>query len=264
MRKLSATQLGDLAPTTEDRGGVARSFASSTVRCHELLHVRERRRSTPRGSSRPRRWGCRGAARARRPPCRTRARSSRPWRSGAARRRPSSSRTWNTFAAVVVWTSAPRSNASIRPGILGDVREHPQLDLRVVGGEQAAAVGGDERAAHLAPVGGAHRHVLQVRRLARDPAGRGVGLLERRVDAAVGTDQRRQRVGVGAAQLLDLPVAEEVFDDRVLVGELLERVGVGRRPGLRLLHAERGRACRTGSTRSCGVEFTLNSSPACA
>ena len=61
-------------------------------------------------------------------------------------------------------------------------------------------------------------------------------LLERRVDAAVGADERRQRVGVGAAQLLDLAVAQQRLDDRVLLGHLLQRVGVGRRPGLRLLH----------------------------
>ena len=125
-----------------------------------------------------------------------------------------------------------------QPGVLGEVGEHPQLDLRVVGGEQSPAFLGDEGATHLATVGGAHRHVLQVRRLARDAPGRGVGLFEGGVDATVGPDQRRQRVGVGAAQLLDFAVAQEIFDDRVVVGHLLERVGVGRRAGLRLLHRD--------------------------
>ena len=41
--------------------------------------------------------------------------------------------------------------------VVGEVREHAQLDLRVVGGEQAAAVVGDERAPQLAPARGAHR-----------------------------------------------------------------------------------------------------------
>ena len=122
--------------------------------------------------------------------------------------------------------------------VLGQVREHPQLDLRVVGGQDPPAVVGDERPPHLATVGGAHRHVLQVRCLTGDPTGRGVGLLERGVDAAVGGDQGRERVGVGAAELLDLAVAEQVLDDRVLVGHLLQRVGVGRRAGLRLLHRD--------------------------
>ena len=61
-------------------------------------------------------------------------------------RRRFASATWNTAAAVAVCTSAPRSNASIRPGILGQVREDAQLDLRVVGGEQARTLVGDERA----------------------------------------------------------------------------------------------------------------------
>ena len=50
-------------------------------------------------------------------------------------------------------------------------------------------------------------------------------------------DQRRQRVGVGAAELLDLAVPQQVVEDRVRLGgrHLLERVGVGRRAGLRAL-----------------------------
>ena len=88
------------------------------------------------------------------------------------------------------------------------------------------------------PSADADGDVLEVRRLARDAAGGGVGLLERRVDTTVGTDQRRERVGVGAAQLLHLAIAQQVFDDRVLVGHLLERVGVGGRAGLRLLHRD--------------------------
>ena len=123
-------------------------------------------------------------------------------------------------------------------GVFREVGEHAELDLRVVGGEETRSDVGDERAADLTTVGGADGDVLEVRRLARDAAGGGVGLLERGVDAAVGTDQRRERVGVGAPQLLHLSIAEQVFDDRVLLGHLLERVGVGRRPGLRLLHRD--------------------------
>ena len=54
------------------------------------------------------------------------------------------------------------------------------------------------------------------------------------MDAAVGTDERWQRVGVGAAQLLDLPVTQQRLDDGVVLRHLLQRVGVGRRTGLRL------------------------------
>ena len=60
-------------------------------------------------------------------------------------------------------------------------------------------------------------------------------LVEDGVDPAVCADQRRERVGVGVAELLDLPVPEQVLHDRVLVGHLLQRIGIGRRAGLRLL-----------------------------
>ncbi len=47
--------------------------------------------------------------------------------------------------------------------------------------------------------------------------------------------ERRQRVGVGVPQLLDLAVAQQRLDDRVLLRQLLQRVGVGGRARLRLL-----------------------------
>ncbi len=119
--------------------------------------------------------------------------------------------------------------------VVREMREHPQLDLRVVGRQQPAAFVGDERTAHLPTIGCAHGDVLEIRVLARDATGRRVGLLEGGVDAPVVVNERRQCVGVRAAELLDLAVTQQVFDDRVLVGHLLERVGVGRRAGLRLL-----------------------------
>ncbi len=45
---------------------------------------------------------------------------------------------------------------------VGDVREHAQLDLAVVGGDELAALLGDEGAADGAALLGAHRDVLQV------------------------------------------------------------------------------------------------------
>jgi len=56
---------------------------------------------------------------------------------------------------VVVWTSGPAGERATRP-VVGEVGEDPQLDLRVVGREQAAPGIGDEGAAHLASVGRAH------------------------------------------------------------------------------------------------------------
>ena len=66
------------------------------------------------------------------------------------------------------------------------VGEDPQLDLRVVGGEQdQVRLAGHERAADLAPELGADRDVLEVRIGRRQPAGRGDGLVERRVQPTV-------------------------------------------------------------------------------
>ena len=56
------------------------------------------------------------------------------------------------------------------------------------------------------------------------------------MDPPVGTDEWWERVGVGAAQLLDLAVTKEVLHDGVLTGELLERIGIGRRARLGPLH----------------------------
>ena len=66
-----------------------------------------------------------------------------------------------------------------------DVREDPQLDLRVVGREQPVALLGDERRADLAAELGADRDRLQVRVGGREPAGRGDRLVERRVQPPV-------------------------------------------------------------------------------
>ena len=103
------------------------------------------------------------------------------------RRRPSSSSTSNTRrrgGGVDVGAALERVDEA---RVLGEVREDAQLDLRVVGGEQPAAVVGDERLAQLAPArrcapgcsaGSAPRYEMR--------PGRGRELVERRVDAAVG------------------------------------------------------------------------------
>ena len=82
------------------------------------------------------------------------------------------------------------------------VRQHPQLDLRVVGRDQHVAGLGDEGAADLAAERRADRDVLQVRVAAAQPSGGGHGLVEHGVHATGDrVDQRRQRVDVGALQL---------------------------------------------------------------
>ena len=79
--------------------------------------------------------------------------------------------------------SSPSRNACFSAGNVGDVGEQPQLDLRIVGRHQLVAGRGDEGAADLAAVLGAHRNVLQVRLGRRQPAGRGRGQRVGGVDA---------------------------------------------------------------------------------
>ena len=71
-------------------------------------------------------------------------------------------------------------------GVLGEMRQDAQLDLRVVGGEQRPAGLGDERGANLAAELGAHGDVLQVGVGGAEAAGGGAGLAEARVQAAGG------------------------------------------------------------------------------
>ena len=112
----------------------------------------------------------------------------------------------------------------------GDLGEEPQLDLRIVGGDELHPRRGDEGAADLAAVLGADRDVLQVRIGRRQPPGRGRGervvgvhAVRRRIDEA------RQRVGIGRFQLRHLPPVENLLRQLVaLLGEFFERAGAGR------------------------------------
>ena len=66
---------------------------------------------------------------------------------------------------------------------VGDLGEQPQLDLRIVGGDELVARRRDEGAADLAAFLGADRDVLQVRLGGREPAGRRRGQRVARVHA---------------------------------------------------------------------------------
>ena len=80
--------------------------------------------------------------------------------------------------------SSPLAERVDQRRVLGQVREHAELDLRVVGRDQHVARLGDERAADLAAELGADRDVLQVRIAAAQAAGRGDRLVEAGVHAA--------------------------------------------------------------------------------
>ncbi len=94
--------------------------------------------------------------------------------------------------------------------VLRQVREHPQLDLRVVGGEDDVPRRRDEGGADGPAELRADGDVLQVRVVRRQPAGGGDGLVEARVDAAgLGVHVARQRVDVRALELVELAVLQD-------------------------------------------------------
>ncbi len=125
-------------------------------------------------------------------------------------------------------------------GVTGEVGDGPQLDLVVVGHQEAATRRGDEGLAEAPTLLGAHRDVVQIGAVRGQPAGSGHGLAEGGMDAAVGPDFGGQALPVGGSELLHLAVAQQGVDDRMLAAQQLERAGVGREPGLGL--AERGEA----------------------
>ena len=100
--------------------------------------------------------------------------------------------------------------------LAGGLGEHPQLDLRVVGGDQAGAALGLEAAADLAPERRADRDVLHVRVGARQPSRLRDGLQEGRVDARALVDELGQDVQVGLDQGRELAPALDLRDDLVL------------------------------------------------
>ena len=149
----------------------------------------------------------------------------------------SSGALWRTRAAVSRWMSAWRAKASLRcssPETWARIRSSI---WRVVGGEERQVRARRRRT----PAGSADRAAVRIGmfwRFGSDDDSRpvdGDGLVEGRVEPAVGGDQGRQRLDVGRAELRVDPPLEELVDHRVGRPELLEHRGVGREAGLRPL-----------------------------
>ncbi len=106
---------------------------------------------------------------------------------------------------------------------VGDVRQHAQLDLRVVRRDQHRALGRDERRADLAAFLGADRNVLQIGVVGRQAPRGGRSQRIAGVDAAAGgVDEAGQRVGIGRAQLRQLaPLQHRVDEAPRIVRQLL-------------------------------------------
>ena len=82
---------------------------------------------------------------------------------------------------------------------IGDMRQQPQLDLRVIRADQHVPRFGDERVADAAAFLRADRDVLQIRIGRRQPPGRGDRHRERRMHPpGLRIDLVHQRIGIGA------------------------------------------------------------------
>jgi len=108
------------------------------------------------------------------------------------------------------------------------VRKKPELDLRVVAGEEHRPFGDGEGRAHTMPQLGARGDVLQVGVRAREAARRRHGLVERGVDATVTQDVGRQCVEVGGLDLGALAVLEDVGHHVMAGGQVREHLCVRR------------------------------------
>ena len=133
--------------------------------------------------------------------------------------------------------SSPHAERLDERLLVRQVREHAQLDLRVVGRDQHVARRGDERAPDLAAELGADRDVLQVRIGAAQAPGGGDRLVEAGVHApGRGMHQLRQRVDVGALQLVQPAPVEnqprQLVDERQLLEHLHRRRRRSRLAGL--------------------------------
>ena len=112
---------------------------------------------------------------------------------------------------------------------VGDMSQHPQLDLRVVGRDQRMARRGNKSGADLTPVFGANWNVLQVRIVGRQPPGEHRRLAVGSMDPpGTGVDVGGERIGIGAHQLGQLaPVDNGAGEWHALQRQVFEHIGAG-------------------------------------
>ncbi len=126
-------------------------------------------------------------------------------------------------------------------GILADVRHDAQLDLRIIGTDDAVPGRRDEGLANAAPFDGTDRDVLQIGVVAGQPSGHRNRLGIGRVDpAGCRVHHQRQFIGVSALQLGQRTVLEQPGRQRIVGGQFGQHLLVGRRRagGGFLLHGQ--------------------------
>jgi hypothetical protein len=130
-------------------------------------------------------------------------------------------------------TSAARVDVLVVPEGLDqhcvgrEMGQQAQFDLRVVGGEQHPARVRHESRADVTPEVATDGDVLQIGIRGREAPGGRAGGIERGVDAAGRIHQQRQRVDVGALELGELAIVEDLLHDGVRRRQSLQHVGGG-------------------------------------
>ncbi len=112
---------------------------------------------------------------------------------------------------------------------VGNMSQHPELDLAVVGADELRSGRCDKGGSDLAALVGAHRNVLKIGIGRGQPAGRGGGHgIARMHPAGFGMGVAQQRVGVGRAQLGELtPLKHPPGKVEPAGGKVVERIGIG-------------------------------------
>lgn len=143
------------------------------------------------------------------------------------------------------------------------MREHPQLDLRVVGcQDRPARLGGHEYFADFAALLQPDRNILQIRELAAQPSGRRDRLTVEGVHFARRRGNFLQKpFHVGGLQLCERAVLQNILHNFMVRFQLLQHLGIGGIAGLCLLDDWQAQLIEQ-NLPSCFVEFRLNSVPA--
>ncbi len=124
------------------------------------------------------------------------------------------------------------------------MRQHAQLDLRIVGVHQEPARPGREEAAHLAPEVRAHGYVLKVRLRGADAPRAGFGLVEAGMDPSVAADDLQKAVAVGGFQLGQRAVFQHHLHGGVVVAQVFQNLRACGVPAFRLFAGMEPELCK--------------------
>ena len=108
---------------------------------------------------------------------------------------------------------------------IGHIRQHPQFNLMIVARDQHAAFLRQERLADFTALLIADADILQVGFTGGKTAGLGRALVIDSMDSAVGMNVFLKAFGIGAVNLGELTVIEDMVNHRMHAAELLEFVG---------------------------------------